>query len=100
MREQALRLEINTIKQLVERHDARSKQLLHRERLLLIADHVNGRPGSNLNDVGPQPCPERSVWLLNASDQGRQRFCLCFSCYACPRNTKLDTAEVLFTAAG
>ena len=54
-REQALRLEINTIKQLVERHDARSKQLLHRERLLLIADHVNGRPGSSLNEVGRRP---------------------------------------------
>lgn len=50
-RDMALRQEFESIQQLVERHDARSKQLLHRERLMLISDHVNGRPGPNLNEV-------------------------------------------------
>lgn len=55
-RDLALRQEVDTVRQLVERHDASSKQLLHRERLATIADHVNGRPGAALSEVSSPSC--------------------------------------------
>ena len=42
---------MDTIRQLVDRHDARTRQLLILERLSLVANHVFRRPGVHLNEV-------------------------------------------------
>lgn len=52
-RDVALKQEDDALRQLVERHDARAKLVRQRERLALVADHVNRRPGSNLSVVCP-----------------------------------------------
>lgn len=41
----AMQQETDLVRQLVERHDCRSNQLLHRSRLYLVSDAVIGRPG-------------------------------------------------------
>ena len=47
---------MDTIRQLVDRHDARTRQLLILDRLSLVANHVFRRPGMNLIEVrSPSP---------------------------------------------
>lgn len=46
-----IRQELDSIRQLVERYDTRSKHSLHIERLALVGNHVNGRPGANISQV-------------------------------------------------
>lgn len=46
-----MRQEVDTIRQLVNRHDARARQFLILDRLALISDYVMRRQGTNLNEV-------------------------------------------------
>lgn len=50
-RELAIKQELNSIRQLVERYDARSKHMLHLERLYLVGDLVNNRAGMGVSQV-------------------------------------------------
>ena len=47
-----MRQELDSIRALVDRYDARSKQLLLMERMQLVANLVNRRSGTNIVQVG------------------------------------------------
>ena len=64
-RDLAIRQELDTVRQLVERHGSHTRQLLNIERLSIVANHVLRRQGANLNEVDSPP-PECSLMLVNS----------------------------------